>query len=587
MAIQLLPPLLIDQIAAGEVIERPASALKELVENSLDAGAKRVDIEVQAGGTRLIRIRDDGVGIAKDELPLALARHATSKIVSLEGLESVATLGFRGEALPSIASVAHLKLTSRTQDGNSGWSIESDGGAISPCRPAPHPPGTTLEVRDLFFNTPARRKFLRTERTEFSHIDAVVRSLSLARFDVAWQLRHNQRANLALPKAQSREAHEARLSRVCGESFLEHARYFERDIEGSRLFGWLADPTFSRSQADMQYIFVNGRVVRDKVLRHAIRLGYQDLLFQARQPAYVVFLELDPRRVDVNAHPAKLEIRFRDSRLIHDFVFRTVEAALASTLESEPQDAMRPPAQASQSEAENTVRQRPLSLSGRRDTAAVRETVPLYQALHSRPVPRPVEQELPPLGFALAQLSGIYILAENSEGLIIVDMHAAHERITYERLKQSLGEDKLKSQSLLVPLSLRVSEREAEAVEVHGEELSRLGLIAVRRGPEEIQITDVPLLLRGTEIEALIRDVLSDLLAAVGVYRVEGAANELLATMACHGAIRANRKLNLEEMNALLREMECTERSDQCNHGRPTWTRITIAELDRLFSRGQ
>ena len=587
MTIRVLPPQLIDQIAAGEVIERPASALKELVENSLDAGAKRVDIEIQAGGTRLIRIRDDGVGIAKDELALAMSRHATSKIVSLDGLESVATLGFRGEALPSIGSVAHLKLTSRAEGEDSGWSIESDGGDLSSLRPAAHPRGTTLEVRDLFFNVPARRKFLRTERTEFAHIDTVVRSLSLARFDVAWQLRHNQRANLALPRAQSREEHEARLSQVCGESFLEHARYFERELEGMRLFGWLADPTFSRSQADMQYTFVNGRVVRDKVLRHAVRLGYQDVLFQSRQPAYVVFLEIDPRRVDVNAHPAKLEIRFRDSGLVHDFVFRTVEAALATTLESGQRDAMRPPAHAAEDETVESARQRLLGLSGRPGTAEVRETARLYDVLHSRPVPPPVDQELPPLGFALAQLGGIYILAENGEGLIIVDMHAAHERITYERLKQALGEEKLKRQPLLVPISLRVSEREAEAVEVHAEELARLGLVAVRRGPEKIQVTEVPQLLKETEVEALMRDVLSDLLAAASVRRVAGAADELLATMACHGAVRANRQLDLEEMNALLREMERTERSDQCSHGRPTWTRITIAELDRLFLRGQ
>ncbi len=587
MTIRVLPPQLIDQIAAGEVIERPASALKELVENSLDAGAKRVDIEIQAAGTRLIRIRDDGVGIAKDELALAMSRHATSKIASLDGLESVATLGFRGEALPSIGSVAHLKLTSRAEGEDSGWSIESDGGDLSSLRPAAHPRGTTLEVRDLFFNVPARRKFLRTERTEFAHIDTVVRSLSLARFDVAWQLRHNQRANLALPQAQSREEHEARLSQVCGEAFLEHARYFERELEGLRFFGWLADPTFSRSQADMQYTFVNGRVVRDKVLRHAVRLGYQDVLFQSRQPAYVVFLEIDPRRVDVNAHPAKLEIRFRDSGLVHDFVFRTVEAALATTLESGQRDGMRPPAHAAEDEAVESARQRLLGLSGRHGVAEVRETARLYDALHSRPALPPVDQELPPLGFALAQLGGIYILAENREGLIIVDMHAAHERITYERLKQSLGEDKLKRQPLLVPISLRVSEREAEAVEVHAEELARLGLVAVRRGPEKIQVTEVPQLLKETEVETLMRDVLSDLLAAASVRRVAGAADELLATMACHGAVRANRQLDLEEMNALLREMERTERSDQCSHGRPTWTRITIPELDRLFLRGQ
>lgn len=588
VTIRILHPQLIDQIAAGEVIERPASALKELVENSLDAGAKRIDIEVQAGGTKLIRIRDDGVGIVKEELPLALTRHATSKIASLEGLEGLTTFGFRGEALPSIASVAHLKLTSRVLGEEAGWKIDCDGGELSAPKPAPHPLGTTLEVRDLFFNTPARRKFLRTERTEFSHIDNVVRSLSLARFDVAWQLRHNQRVNFTLSPAVSREDYEVRISHVCGEGFLEHARYFEREIEGLHLHGWLADPTFSRSQADMQYTFVNGRVVRDKVLRHAVRLGYQDVLFQARQPAYVVFLKLDPRRVDVNAHPAKLEIRFRDSRLVHDFVFRTVEAVLGSTLESGGPDAGRPPAQVATHKQLYLQKQRPLGLAGSHAaTTSVRNTLPLSDILHARPPVQPVGEELPPLGFALAQLAGIYILAQNSEGLIIVDMHAAHERITYERLKDRLGIDKLKKQPLLVPISLSVSEREAEAVGTHTDDLQRFGFGAVRRGPEEIQIIDVPQLLVGTEVEVLFRDVLGDLLTSEGTDRVEDIANEVLATMACHSAIQANRQLGIEEMNSLLREMEGTERGDHCNHGRPTWTQISIAELDRLFFRGQ
>jgi DNA mismatch repair protein MutL len=390
-----------------------------------------------------------------------------------------------------------------------------------------------------------------------------------------------------LPPARSREEYEARISQVCGENFLEHARYFEREIEGLRLTGWLADPTFSRPQADMQYTFVNGRVVRDKVLRHAARLGYQDVLFQARQPAYVVFLELDPRRVDVNAHPAKLEIRFRDSRLVHDFVFRTIEAALASTLESGQREMTRPPAEISGHDTRSFVEQRPLGLNEQRDIDRVREVMPIYDALHSRPAPQPLDEELPPLGFALAQLAGIYILAENAEGLIIVDMHAAHERITYERMKDSLGSEKLKGQPLLVPISLKVAEREAEMVEANADELRRLGFGLVRRGPEEVQVTDIPQLLQGTEVEALLRDVLSDLLASSGTDRVEGVANELLATMACHSAVRANRQLSLEEMNSLLREMERTERSDQCNHGRPTWTKVSIAELDRLFFRGQ
>jgi DNA mismatch repair protein MutL len=597
VTIRLLPSQLIDQIAAGEVIERPASALKELVENSLDAGASRVDIEIQAGGTRLIRIKDDGVGISKEELPLALARHATSKIDNLDSLESVSTLGFRGEALPSIASVAHLKLTSREAHSELAWSIECAGGELGPIQPAAHLVGTTLEVRDLFFNTPARRKFLRTERTEYSHIDATIRGLSLARFDVAWQLRHNQKANLALPRAENREEFEARISQVCGEEFLAHARFFEREIEGLHIYGWLADPTFSRSQADRQHTFVNGRVVRDKVLRHAIRLGYQDVLFQARQPAYVIYLELDPRRVDVNAHPAKLEIRFRDSRLVHDFVFRTVEAALASTPESGPNEERRPPAQALDENANQPVIQSALGFHTGPDTARVRESVPLYDVLHSRAAAndsasedsarKASAQEIPPLGFALAQLSGVYILAENSDGLIIVDMHAAHERITYERLKLSLGKEKLHSQELLVPISMKVSVSEATAVDERADELAHVGLSVTRRGLEEIQIRAVPRLLQGGDIEALVRDVLSDIQTLTRIDRVDTAANEILATMACHSAVRANRQLGLEEMNALLREMEQTERIDHCNHGRPTWTRITMSELDKLFLRGQ
>jgi DNA mismatch repair protein MutL len=584
VTIRLLPPQLIDQIAAGEVIERPASALKELVENSLDAGARRVDIEVQAGGTRLIRIRDDGVGIAREELPLALARHATSKISSLEGLERVSTLGFRGEALPSIGSVAHMKLTSRAQGEESGWSIECDGGDVGELRPAAHPPGTTLEVRDLFFNTPARRKFLRTERTEFSHIESIVRGLSLGRSDVAWQLKHNQRASIVLPLADTREDFEARLLQICGEDFLEHARYFEREIEGMRFHGWLADPTFSRSQADMQYTYVNGRVVRDKVLRHAVRLGYQDVLFQSRQPAYVVFLELDPRRVDVNAHPAKLEIRFRDSRLVHDFVFRTVESALASPVDSGGPASLKLP-EASQ-HVSGSAGQHSLGLPqpSRKD---IRDHRPLYEALHASAGGKQGQEDVPPLGFALAQLAGIYILAENRDGLVIVDMHAAHERVTYERMKQSLGSEKLTRQPLLVPISLKVSSAEAEAVEAHAEDLLRLGFVVMRRGLEEVRISEVPLLLKDADAGALLRDVISDLQATASADRIEGSANEILATMACHGSIRANRRLSLDEMNALLREMERTDRSDQCNHGRPTWSRITTAELDQLFLRGQ
>jgi DNA mismatch repair protein MutL len=590
VAIQVLPSQLIDQIAAGEVVERPASVVKELVENSLDAGARSVAVEIAAGGARLVRITDDGIGIPPGELALALSRHATSKIASLDDLEALATLGFRGEALPSIGSVSRMKITSRVAGAEHAYSISCDGGELGEVRPAPHPYGTCIEVRDLFFNTPARRKFQRSEKTETGHVDTVVKNLALARFDVEFGLASNERPTLRLGAAHDRAEQEARIAALCGAEFLEHARHFRREIEGLRVEGWLAAPAFSRSQPDMQYTFVNRRFVRDKVLRHAVRLGYQDVLFQARQPAFVVFLELDPRRVDANAHPAKLEIRFRDSNLVHEFVFRTVEAALASTLETGGNDA-RPPvptgafaARAQFRAATAPLLQEPLALHSHQ----VREYVPLYQRLHARtPSPVAANAAIPPLGYALAQLSGIYVLAENSDGLIIVDMHAAHERITYERMKAALGNDKLKSQTLLVPVTLEVGSREADLVEERGADLEALGFSLVRRAPGRIAVQAIPLLLEGSDVEALVRDLLSDLAESKGAERVEAAVNELLATLACHAAVRANRRLTLDEMNALLREMERTERSDACNHGRPTWTRVSLADLDRLFLRGQ
>jgi DNA mismatch repair protein MutL len=590
VAIQFLPSQLIDQIAAGEVVERPASVVKELVENSLDAGARSVTIEIEAGGSRLIRVTDDGAGIPREELALALSRHATSKIASIDDLEALATLGFRGEALPSIASVARLKLTSRAAGAEVAWSIACEGGQVAEPKPAAHPFGTSVEVRDLFFNTPARRKFQRSEKTETGHVDSVVKNLALARFDVELTLAHNGRTALRLGVAAGRAAQEARIVEICGPEFLEHARYFERAIEGMKLAGWLAAPAFSRSQPDMQFTFVNNRFVRDKLLRHAVRLGYHDVLFQARQPAFVAFLDLDPRRVDVNAHPAKLEIRFRDSQLVHDFVFRTVEAALASTLESGERGDARAPVPghtfgAPASYAAPVRHQEPLALHG----AAVRESyVPLYRRLHDRPAPpASAGGEVPPLGYALAQLSGVYVLAENQQGLIVVDMHAAHERITYERMKADLGAAKLKSQPLLVPVTLEVSTREADLAEEFAGDLEALGFALVRRGPQQVAVTAVPLLLDGSDVAPLVRDLLSDLADDGRAERIESVTNELLATMACHGAVRANRRLSIAEMNALLREMERTERSDACNHGRPTWTQVTLGDLDRLFLRGR
>jgi DNA mismatch repair protein MutL len=588
VAIQVLPSQLIDQIAAGEVVERPASVVKELVENSLDAGAHSIGVEIAGGGSRLIRVTDNGVGIAADELQLALSRHATSKISSLDDLERLATLGFRGEALPSIGSVARMRITSRVAGAAHGWSVACEGGEIDEPKPAPHAFGTTIEVHDLFYNTPARRKFQRSEKTEAGHVEATLRHLALARFDVQFDFTNNERAAWKLALAQERAAQEARIEALCGAEFLASARYVSRSIEGLRLWGWLAAPAFSRSQADMQYTFVNGRVVRDKLLRHAVRLGYQDVLFQARHPAFVLFLELDPRRVDANAHPAKLEIRFRDSSLVHDFVYRTVEAALASTLSSGERDAPPPVPGAAFAASARLGLQAPSQAGFALPPSEVRERASLYHRLHARAaVPDAAGGDVPPLGFALAQLAGVYVLAANRDGLIVVDMHAAHERITYERLKRDLEAHSLKSQALLVPVSVAVGATEADLVEECAAELESLGFLLVRRGPTTISVVAIPLLLEGSDVEPLLRDLLSDLAAGQGAKRIEAAVNELLATMACHAAVRANRRLSVDEMNALLREMERTERSEACNHGRPTWTQVTLGDLDRLFLRGQ
>jgi DNA mismatch repair protein MutL len=602
VAIRILPSQLIDQIAAGEVVERPASVVKELVENSLDAGARTIAVDVEGGGASLIRVTDDGCGIRRDELALALSRHATSKIGSLEDLEALVALGFRGEALPSIGSVARLTLTSRIAGDEHAWQVVCNGGELGAPRPAARTLGTTVEVRDLFFNTPARRKFQRSEKTELGHVDAVLRNLALARSDVEFRLTSNGRTVFTLTAAKGREGQERRVAAICGDGFMQHARYFSRAIEGVSIRGWLAAPAFSRSQADMQFTFVNDRFVRDKLLRHAVRLGYQDVLFQARQPAYVVHIELDPRRVDVNAHPAKLEIRFRDSKLVHDFVFRTVEAALASTLEGVANVTAAAPVHGAE-----------LARGAPRDAAALRQThlaliidevrdravdggvraaaVPLFDRLHGKAARLPetsdAHEPVPPLGLALAQLAGIYVLAQNSSGLIIVDMHAAHERITYEKLKTALATQGVQARRLLVPISFHVSAGEADLIEQFADDLAAVGLEIVRRGPQLVAVTAVPLLLDGEDVEPLVRDVLSDLAAGQGVERVAAIRNELLATMACHAAVRANRRLSLEEMNALLREMERTERSEACNHGRPTWTSVTLEDLDRLFLRGQ
>ena len=580
MAIRVLPSTLVDQIAAGEVIERPASVLKELLENALDAGASRIEVDAEQGGMRACRVRDDGYGIPVDELVLALTRHATSKIQSLDDLERVRTLGFRGEALPSIAAVSRLALTSHAADATGGWSLRAEGGELVPAAPAAHPVGTTVEVRDLFYNTPARRRFLRAEQTELAHLRTVLERLALARFDIAFRLTHNAREVLDLPPARDARAREARVARLCGDAFVEHALHVEHEAAGLRLHGWIAQPTFARSQSDLQHFYVNGRMVRDKLLAHAARRAYDDVLFHGRHPAFVLYLELDPARVDVNAHPAKHEVRFRDAGHVHDFVRHTLEHALATT---------RPRPGASAPPAARVFDARPAQHAlGIAAPAAVAEHMAAYSALHE-----PATTTVPaasaglPLGTALGQLHGVYLLAQNEAGLVLVDMHAAHERVIYEQLKSAMQSGAVATQALMVPVAVAVSEREAELAESAAEELSLLGLEIARSGPASVQVRSVPALLGAVDAGGLVRDILADLAEHGRSQRLHETVHALLASMACHGSVRANRRLTVAEMNALLREMEQTERADQCNHGRPTWTQLSLSELDTLFLRGR
>jgi DNA mismatch repair protein MutL len=589
MPIQQLPSHLINQIAAGEVVERPASVVKELVENSLDAGAGSISVDVLAGGQKRIRIRDDGAGIPKDELLLAMSRHATSKIATLDDLEAVASLGFRGEALPSIGSVARMTLTSRTVADGSAWQIEADNGALDGPRPAAHGVGTTVEVNDLFYNTPARRKFLRTERTEFTHIEKWLRRLALSRPDVAIELTHNRRPVLQVPAATGPEQRLQRIARICGDEFARQALRIDYEVEGVALSGWLGLPTFNRSQPDLQFWFVNGRSVTDRTLAHAAKHAYRDVLFHGRFPAYVLHLTVDPASVDANAHPAKHEVRFRDGRRLHGIVSQALEAALRDT---RPGGAVPTPQPAAK---DRFISQGSMPLPGgaalRVSTGSVREAMAGYgrfQPGRGTETPQSVDNgTTPPLGLAIAQLAGVYILAENQQGLVLVDMHAAHERIVYEKLKKNYSDRKIVRQPLLVPVSVSVSENEANMVERSGDTLAQLGLVVDRVGATALLVREVPSLLRSADAEALLRDVLSDISEAGTSSRVEHIIDDTLATMACHNSVRAHRSLTQDEMNALLREMEVTEHADQCNHGRPTWTTLTMQDLDRLFLRGR
>lgn len=648
--IHVLSQRLANQIAAGEVVERPASVLKELVENAIDAGSRTIDIELEAGGSRLIKVRDDGSGIAQDDMPLALSRHATSKIDTLDDLEGVESLGFRGEALAAISSVSRLELFSNvTETATQGWRVCAEGRDMaSSVTPSPHPRGTSVWVRDLFFNTPARRKFLRTEKTEFGHVEEMFRRLALSRFDIGWRLQHNQKVLHHLRPADNRVACEARVAALLGKDMIRQALPVEASATGLRLWGWVGAPTHTRAQADQQYFFVNGRVIRDRLVAHAIRQAYRDVLFHGRHPIFVLYLELDPHVVDVNVHPTKHEVRFRDARLVHDFLFSSLHKALAQTragassseedetplnVDPETGEVLPATSEGSAQRAPETPawQQQTMGLASSSGTAGeryaldarppaerIREFMDGYRELHPRAqeaallspgarsgaAPDAHEVATPsegmadaaadehPLGYAIAQLHGIYVLSQTREGMVIVDMHAAHERITYERLKQQFEDaGQVSAQPLLVPVSLSVSEAQAELAQSERDAFERLGVTLDMAGPETLLVRQVPTLLIGRQgqedVEPLIRDMLDELSRFGRSDRLLARINEILSTMACHGSVRANRRLTIDEMNALLRDMEATERSGQCNHGRPTWTALSMKALDRLFLRGQ
>ncbi|HTC15516.1 MAG TPA: DNA mismatch repair endonuclease MutL [Steroidobacteraceae bacterium] len=593
MSIRVLPGELVNQIAAGEVIERPASVVKELIENSLDAGATRIEIEVERGGVGLVRVRDDGAGIEAGQLPLALARHATSKIASFADLEAVSTLGFRGEALPSIASVSRLRLVSRARAAAQGAEVSVDAGNVAAARPAAHPPGTTLEVRELFFNVPARRKFVKSDATELGHIARLVERLALSRFDVGFRLRHGSRVLLDTPAVSGADAERTRLAQVLGEEFAAATLLVRHAAGPVLLSGWAALPTRSRAQPDQQFWFVNGRSVRDRLLMNAVRLAYRDVLYHGRHAAYVLYLTLDPRLVDVNAHPGKLEVRFRDSRQIHDFVFRTLERALAQT---------RPDA-AALVDREHAA---PLAAAARewRSTpgfaAGTASALPfadparnpwaLAQALTAAAddpaqIREPKEDE--PLGSALGQLHGIYILAQNRAGLVLVDMHAGHERVLYEKLKAQAAAGAAPSQHLLEPLVVTLRAHELAALLEARGSWEQAGFEVDALSETQLVLRRVPAYLRTQEIPRIVGALVHDLALDADTHHLEGVADRFLGTLACRSAIHAHRQLTLPEMNALLRQMEATERANQCNHGRPTWARLTLPQLDQLFLRGR
>lgn len=590
--IQKLSTILSNQIAAGEVIERPASVVKELVENSLDAGALKIDLEIEEGGTQLIRVRDNGLGIHPDDLVLALNRHATSKIKNVDDLDNIMTLGFRGEALASISSVSRLTLSSATEN-QTGWQVATHATDDMPAlSPAAHPQGTTIEVRDLFFNTPARKKFLRSEKTEFDHIDELVKRIALSCFSVDFTLKHNQKLIRQYRSAATDTEREQRVESLCGAAFVEQAVKIEIEAAGLKLFGWIGLPTFSRAQADLQYFYVNGRIVRDKTVNHAVRQAYHDVMYGHRHPAFVLFLEIEPTQVDVNVHPTKHEVRFRESRLVHDFIYRSLKDVLAGV---RPADVLSVNSASVGMPAAHTCAPTPTPayrIEQRVMPFQVQEKMAIYRELQEEVVTTNKVHdnkaaEIPPLGFALAQLRQIFILAENADGLVLVDMHAAHERVMYEQLKHKLAEQKIISQPLLLPLVITLSEREANYIEQHAELFQKVGMHIERMSQDSVVVREVPELLRDLPLDQLVRDVAADLIQNEKSTRLDEKILHILGTMACHAAVRAQRKLTLPEMNALLRAMENTEHSGQCNHGRPTYTAFSLQELDKLFLRGR
>lgn len=588
--IQKLTPLLANQIAAGEVVERPASVVKELVENSIDAGATQIDIDIEQGGMRLIRVRDNGGGIHQDDLPLALSRHATSKIARADDLAQIATLGFRGEALASIGSVSRLSLMSALAE-HPGWRVAVAGDAEPVLEPAPHPQGTTVDVRDLFFNTPARRKFMRSEKTEFDHIDELIKRLALASFGIHFTLRHNSRVVREYTSSHNTE----RLTALCGAAFVEHALHIESEGAGMQLSGWIAQPEFSRSQADLQYFYVNGRMVRDKLVIHAMKEAYHDVLYRDRYPAYILFLTIPPNLVDVNVHPTKHEVRFREGRVVHDFIQRSVHDALSGECSPELSSPRTRGSIPDVAIIMDPAPSRGMTAPGREMTRAttpspplLREQMALYRTLGETTTHNEHTHTCETsLGNAIAQLHGVYILAEDEHGMVMVDMHAAHERILYEQMKTAFAKKHMPVQALLVPITVSLSEREADCAEQHIAFFHQLGYEVERISKETVAVRAVPQCLAKADIAQLIRDIICDLLENDSSNRSEQHINKLLGTLACHASVRANHQLTIPEMNALLRNMETTEHSGQCNHGRPTTVRFTLTELDKFFMRGK